>query len=129
MKASKLKQLEMVKSLIGSDSIKINDLISGKTFTAQDVKTIRIDGDVVEMEVCDKEILLVVDDEIMSCFSQNELELIQTELEMEFPFAVISIHEGAEHTISTRGLNSQELDLVTYNIRRIFEETIARLND
>ena len=128
MDASQDKKLKLINSLINSDSLRISDLISGRVFTAEDIKNIRFDGNIIDVEVCDKEIHLVVDDEILSCFTKEELNLIQSELEMEFPFAIISIIEGTEHTIVTRGLSTNELDMVTYNIRRIFEESIARLN-
>jgi len=121
-------KLKFIQELIKSDSLKISDLISGKEFSSKDVKSIKILKGSIELEVCDKEIQLIVDDEILSCFTKEELNLIQSELAMEFPFAVITIVDGAEHTVVTRGLSSLEKDIVTYNIRRVFEDTIANLN-
>jgi hypothetical protein len=121
--------IEFIKELFQSERLVINDLISGKSFSARDVKAIKMDGDTIEVNVCDKEIQLVVDDEILGCFTKNELELIQSELEMAFPFAVITIIEGNEHSIITRGLSSNETDIVTYNIRQVFEDSIARITD
>jgi len=121
--------IEFIKELFQSERLVINDLISGKSFSAQDIKAIKMDGDTIEVNVCDKEIQLIVDDEILGCFTKNELELIQSELEMAFPFAVITIIEGNEHSIITRGLSSNETDIVTYNIRQVFEDSIARITD
>ncbi|PIE02739.1 MAG: hypothetical protein CSA81_05335 [Acidobacteria bacterium] len=121
-------KLQFLQELVHSHSIKFYDLVSGKEFASQDVKSIQIASDTIEIGLCDKEIQLIVDDEILSCFTGKELELIQSEVQMEFPFAVVTIKKGEEHTVVTRGLSYFEKDVVTYNIRRVFEETIANLD-
>ena len=107
--------------------IKIKDLNSGKTYTGPDIKKLYAENGKLHFDLCDKELIVTLDEELLECLTTEEISWIQIELEMEFPYLKISFEEGAEYGVRTRGLTEAEQDRVSYNLRPLFENAIEKV--
>jgi hypothetical protein len=121
-------KLNLVREIFASGELEFSDPVLGHSFSSQHVKDVSWSEGKLQVTVYEKEIQLILDREMASCFSDKELSHLEEALSLEFPFAFVSLAMGERYGIDTHGLTSHELDLVHYHIRRVLQQTIASMN-